>query len=173
MSRKRLLAAAICVTALHGASHAADPQAERGKYLVQIGGCNDCHTPGNFLGHRDTTRTLGGSDVGFAIPKMGVFVAPNLTPDKATGLGNWSNEQIARAITSGVRPDGRILAPVMPWRDFAALTTSDALAIAAYLKTLPPISNKVPGPFGPNDQPTVFVMSVQTPEQFAEHLATK
>jgi len=68
------------------AARAADPQVERGKYLVDVGGCTDCHTPGNFLGHPDMARYLGGSDVGFALPGQGVFVGPNLTPDKETGL---------------------------------------------------------------------------------------
>jgi mono/diheme cytochrome c family protein len=142
-------------------AHAADPQVERGKYLVAIGGCTDCHTPGNFLGHPDMTRYLGGSDVGFSAPGMGVFVGPNLTPDKETGLGSWSAQQIVTAITTGKRPDGRLLVPMMPWRGLAVLTQPDALAIAAFLKSLAPVSNKVPGPFGPNDEPTVFVMSVQ------------
>ncbi len=154
--------ATMAAVAVPGSSgHAADPQAERGKYLVSIGGCSDCHTPGNFLGHRDMSRYLGGSDVGFGIPGLWVFVGSNLTPDNETGLGGWTAQQIVTAITAGTRPDGRMLAPVMPWRDFAALTKADALAIAAYLKSLPPVSHKVPGPFGPNEQPDVFVMSVQ------------
>ena len=135
-------------------------QIKRGLYLVNIGGCNDCHTPGSFLGKRDESRTLGGSDVGFGIPGMGVFVGPNLTPDRETGLGSWTNEQIVTAIRTGKRPDGRMLAPVMPYNDFSHMTKEDALAVATYLKSLPPISNRVPGPFGPADKPDVFVMSV-------------
>ena len=152
-----MLAAALSIVS----ANAADTAVERGKYLVRLGGCSDCHTPGTFLGHPDPTHYLGGSDVGFGIPGVGVFVGSNLTPDKETGLGNWTAQQIVTAITTGQRPDGRILVSSMPWRDFANLTRSDALAIAAYLQTLPPISHKVPGPFGPAEQPTVFVMSVQ------------
>ncbi|MEA2839318.1 MAG: hypothetical protein QOF41_648 [Methylobacteriaceae bacterium] len=154
------VALATAVVTLPQQAFAQSAQTKRGLYLVNIGGCNDCHTPGSFLGKRDTTRTLAGSDVGFGIPGMGVFVGPNLTPDKETGLGNWTNEQIVTAIRTGKRPDGRMLAPVMPYNDFAALTKEDALAIAAYLKSLPAISNKVPGPFGPADKPDVFVMTV-------------
>jgi mono/diheme cytochrome c family protein len=150
-------------------AQAANPQVERGKYLVGIMGCTDCHTQGHFFGHPDETRYLGGSDVGFGIPHLGVFVGPNLTPDKETGLGNWTARQIVTAITKGERPDGRILAPSMPWRGFSALTQPDALAIAAYLKTLPPVKNKVPGPFGPNDTPTVFVLSPQPGVAYAAH----
>jgi mono/diheme cytochrome c family protein len=139
---------------------AVDTRIERGQYLVAIAGCGDCHTPGSLIGHPDQARFLGGSDVGFAIPGEGVFVGPNLTPDHDTGLGSWSEQQIVTAITTGARPDGRMLAPVMPWPGFSHLTRSDALAIAAYLKSLPAVRHKVPGPFGPDEKPDVLVMSV-------------
>lgn len=147
----------------HGAG-AADPAAvARGKYLVTLGGCHDCHTPGYFLGKPDMARFLGGSDVGFELPGLGVFYGPNLTPDQATGLGGWTDAQIMTAIQKGERPDGRMLAPVMPWHALAALTPQDAQAIVAFLRTLPPVSNKVPGPFGPDQAPTSFVMKVVPP----------
>jgi mono/diheme cytochrome c family protein len=136
---------------------AAESQINRGKYLVAFGGCNDCHTPGYFLGHPDNSKELGGSDVGFAIPSLGVFVGPNLTPDKETGLGRWTIDEIVAAITTGARPDGRILAPIMPWRGLSHLTPSDARAIAAYLKSIPAVKNQVPGPFGPGEKPSVLV----------------
>jgi mono/diheme cytochrome c family protein len=148
--------------------HAADAQVARGEYLVQIIGCTDCHTPGSLLGRPDTAKYLSGSDVGFAIPGQGVFVGPNLTADKETGIGTWSAEEIVAAITTGERPDGRMLAPVMPWQDFSQLTRSDAQAIAAYLKSLPAIRSKVPGPFGPAQTPTVLVMSVQPGDVYAK-----
>jgi len=150
-------------TALLGVSsnraNAADAaQIARGKYLVAVIGCGDCHTPGTFLGKPDMTHFLGGSDVGFGIPGRGVFVAPNLTPDKETGLGTWTTKQIVTALTTGKRPDGRVLAPIMPWQDFAHLKRWDAFAIAAYLKSLKPVKHAVPGPFGPNQKVSVFVM---------------
>ena len=141
---------------------ATDP-VERGRYLVSFAGCNDCHTPGYFFGMPDMSRMLGGSEVGFEIPGVGVFHGPNLTPDMETGLGSWTEEQIITAFTAGKRPDGRELAPIMPWRAFANLTAEDKTAIAAYLKSLPPVVNKVPGPFGPNDTPTSFVMRIVPP----------
>ena len=151
-----IIAVAICV----GNAHAASRQVERGKYLVTLGGCNDCHTPGYFFGKPDAAKYLGGSDVGFAIPGLGVFVGPNLTPDKQTGLGNWTKQQIVTALTTGKLPDGRTLAPIMPWRAFSHLTKSDAQAVAAYLQSLPPVQHQVAGPFGPTQKPTVFVMTV-------------
>ena len=81
----------------------------RGKYLVTLGGCTDCHTPGSFFGKPDMSKYLGGSDVGFAIPGLGIFVGSNLTPDKTTGLGNWTTEQIVTAFTTGKLPNGRSL----------------------------------------------------------------
>jgi len=61
------------------------------------------------------SRFHGGSDVGFEIPGQGVFVGRNITPDKETGIGSWTPEQIVKAIQVGERRDGRILAPIMPW----------------------------------------------------------
>jgi mono/diheme cytochrome c family protein len=153
------LAAGMSVTTAH-----AESPIERGKYLVNIGGCFDCHTPGYFFGKPDMARYLAGSEVGFELSGLGVFHGPNLTPDKETGLGDWTEEEIIAALQTGKRPDGRILAPIMPWRSFAKLTNSDARAIAVYLKSLPPVSNKVPGPFGSNEKPTSFVMKIVPPE---------
>jgi len=158
-------AAALLLTSAAGAADKTDRQVKRGQYLVTFGGCLDCHTPGYFFGKPDMQRFLGGSEVGFYIPDAGTFYGPNLTPDKATGLGDWSAAQIVTALQTGRRPDGRMLAPVMPWRAFAKLTKADAYAIAAFLKTLPPVSNKVPGPFGPKEQPTSFALKVVPGDQ--------
>ena len=141
----------------------AQDQVARGKYLATFGGCTDCHTPGYFFGKPDAKRYLGGSEVGFEIPGLGVFHGPNLTPDRDTGLGNWSNDEIVAALQTGVRPDKRILAPIMPWKALAQLTKDDAMAIAVYLKSIPAVKNKVPGPFGPAEKPTSFVMKIVPP----------
>ena len=130
-------------------------QLAHGKYLVQLGGCTDCHTPGHLLGKPDMSRFLGGSDVGLEVPGLGVFVAPNLTLDKVT--------------QTGVRPDGRILAPIMPWRAYAGLTKSDVRAIVEYLSNLPAISHKVPGPFGLDEKPAIFRMTILPPEKASQH----
>ena len=161
-SRKTLALTAVALATLAGSAQAQTSRAEvaRGKYLVTFGGCIDCHTPGYFFGKPDMARALGGSEVGFEIPGLGVFYGPNLTPDKETGLGKWTKAQIVTALQKGQRPDGRVLAPIMPWKAFANLTKRDAEAIAAYLKSLAPVSNKVPGPFGPNEKPTSFIMKV-------------
>jgi mono/diheme cytochrome c family protein len=162
--RVGVAAAAVVILAVTvQSSKAADAEIDRGKYLVSLAGCNDCHTPGYFFGKPDMARFLGGSEVGFEIPGLGVFHGPNLTPDQDTGLGTWSAEQIVAAITKGQRPDGRQLAPIMPWHAFANLTGEDARAIVAFLKSLQPVKNKVPGPFGPAETPTSFVMKIVPP----------
>jgi mono/diheme cytochrome c family protein len=161
-----LAAAALVAFSLTRAD--ADPaQVERGKYLVTLGGCNDCHTPGYFLGKPDEARYLGGSDVGFEIPGLGVFVGRNITPDKKTGIGDWTEKQIVTALQTGVRPDGRVLAPIMPWHAFAHLTAADANAIAAYLKSLKPVDHAVPGPFGPGQKVPTFMFRILPPGQTA------
>jgi mono/diheme cytochrome c family protein len=163
-----LVAAVVgAASAIPRAALAQDAQIKRGQYLVTLGGCNDCHTPGYFFGKPDMARFLGGSEVGFEIPGLGVFHGPNLTPDPETGLGKWSAEEIGKAITTGQRPDGRVLAPIMPWHAFANLTGDDVRAIVAFLKSLRPVKNKVPGPFGPSEKPTSFVMKIVPPEAAA------
>ena len=135
-----------CATSTPGndaavASAHQDPVA-RGRYLATIMSCNDCHTPGYFYGAPDTMRRLSGSDVGWIGP-WGVVHARNLTPDPETGIGNWSAEEIVHALRTGNTPDGSQLAPIMPWMNFSnILDENDAMAIAAYLKSLPPIKHK-------------------------------
>ena len=99
-----------------------------------------------------------------AHPGLGIFYPPNLTPDPETGLGGWSEAEIATAIRTGVRPDGRELAPMMPWRSYAALTDEDALAVAAYLKSLPPVRHAVPPPTGPDAKAPAPYLGVIMPE---------
>ena len=163
MRRVIQFVAVLALTMAGVAKVAADDRVARGEYLVRFGGCTDCHTPGYFFGKPDLSRFLGGSDVGFDLPEMGTFVGPNLTPDNETGLGRWSRDEIITAIQTGVRPDGRILASIMPWRAFAGLTKSDAGAIADYLKSLPPVSRKVQGPFGSGEKPPVPRMMLVLP----------
>ena len=114
----------------------------RGRYLVTIMSCNDCHTPGYLYGAPDTSRRLSGSDLGWTGP-WGVVHARNLTPDMETGIGSWTIEQIVTALRTGNTPDGSQLAPIMPWMNYSnILDPDDAVAIASYLKSLPPIVHK-------------------------------
>jgi mono/diheme cytochrome c family protein len=161
----RTVGASAALLRLSLAALADDSQIARGRYLVTIAGCSDCHTPGALLGAPDMKRYLGGADVGFSIPGQGVFVGQNLTPDKDTGLGGWTTEQIVTALRQGKRPDGTVLSPVMPYASFSHLTDDDALAIAAFLKSLPQISNKVLS-YKSSDTVPISVSAVLPPEVY-------
>ncbi|MCG6857146.1 MAG: cytochrome c [Salaquimonas sp.] len=152
-----------CMSAIGGTAFADEAQVARGKYLVTLGGCTDCHTPGYFLGNPDMDRYLGGSDVGFEMPGLGAFVGRNLTPDKETGLGNWSTDEIVHVLTTGERPDGRMLAPIMPYHAIAQLTDEDVRAIALFLQSLKPVKHEVPGPFGVGEEVSTFMFRVLPP----------
>lgn len=159
----RDLGVAACIVTLVGCGPSVDP-VKRGEYLIAIASCGDCHTPGAALGNAELDKKFGGGNVGFQMP-TGTYFPPNLTPDKDTGLGNWTEEQIVTAIRTGVRPDGRQLAEVMPYKLwYSQLTDDDAMAIAKYLKSLAPISNKVPGPFGQSETPTGPYFSLVMPQ---------
>jgi hypothetical protein len=70
-------------------------------------------------------------------------ITPNITPDKTTGIGNWTDAQIITAMTDGVTPSGTHLSPPMPWPWFKNMTQSDLEAVVAYLRTIPAVDNKV------------------------------
>ncbi|MBV7338012.1 c-type cytochrome [Chloroflexi bacterium TSY] len=110
---------------------------ERGLYLASITRCGRCHTPRNDDGSLDWSRPLAGAPFRDTI-------APNLTPDELTGLGEWSDQEIADFLRTGLYSDGTEAHPGMKGqtdRGLKDLTDDDALAIAAFLKSLPPIEN--------------------------------
>jgi len=150
---------------------------ERGKFLVTVGGCDDCHTPKNF-GPRgpemDMTRRLSGHPAGMEIPPVdtslinqwvylshdltmavgpwGVSFSANLTPDNETGIGTWQPEMFITAMKTGKHlgvAEGRPILPPMPWQNLAQLPEEDLKCMFAYLKSLPAIKNKVPDPMPP------------------------
>ena len=117
---------------------------ERGSYLVNtIMTCGNCHTP------KGPPAAVAGKDFSggltFDEPPFKV-TASNITPDKVTGIGNWTDAQIKTAILTGKRPDGVQLAEVMPTSFYPILTEGDLNAIVAYLRSLKPVTNKVPAP---------------------------
>lgn len=118
----------------------------RGKYLVDsVTGCLGCHSPvdESVSGEPPLPGRLGaGRDFGLMPGFPGHIRAPNLTPDPDTGLGSWTDGEIVRAIREGVSKDGRPLFPMMPYGSYGkSLSDADALAIVAYLRTLPAIKN--------------------------------
>lgn len=122
------------------ASPAADPTS-RGKYLVTMASCTDCHTPMD-KGQPIKEKYLGG---GTHFTANGhTVVVSNITQDKATGIGGWTDAQIERAIRFGQRPDGRMLNPIMPWAAYNRLSADDMKAIIQYLRTVPAVSSEKP-----------------------------
>jgi len=138
---------------------AAAPQDKlaRGKYLVTIAGCNDCHTPGTLYGAPDMTRMLSGSELGWSGP-WGTTYAANLTPDPSTGLGNYTEDDLVTAFRTGHKKDGAPVLPPMPWPNYAQFTDEDAYAVAAFLKSIPPVVHAVPKNLPPKAKaPTALV----------------
>lgn len=122
---------------------ASDPTA-RGAYLVNsVMGCTDCHTPLDpATGAPLMDKYLAGRQP-YEGP-WGIVYGGNITPDKETGIGSWSNDEIKRAILTGVAKDGRRLI-LMPWYAYSSLTAEDADAVVAYLKNgLPAVNNPIP-----------------------------
>jgi mono/diheme cytochrome c family protein len=157
-------AALLALAAWPAAAQNAEPGTlARGQYLAAIMDCGGCHTGGALIGKPDPALALAGSAIGFQIPDVGTFYPPNLTPDRETGLGAWSAAEIVTAVRTGVRPDGRILAPIMPWHAYAALTDADAAALAAYLKSIPPVRNATPPITGPSETPPAPYFAVVVP----------
>jgi mono/diheme cytochrome c family protein len=115
----------------------------RGTYLVQgIVACGNCHTPKNADGTPIAGMEMAGN---FTIqePPFTAYAA-NITPDDETGIGTWSDDEIARAIREGIRPDGSIIGPPMPSLFYRDMSDRDVMAIVTYLRTVPPIKNEVP-----------------------------
>jgi cytochrome c553 len=161
-----------------GADSPADDRVARGKYLVTFGGCHDCHTPhkmGPQGPEEDMTRALSGhpSDMTVTPPAApggpwlfvgagsftawagpwGVSFTANLTPDKETGLGNWTEEQFIMALRTGRHEGkGRPILPPMPFKYVSSLTDDDLKSVFAYLRSIPPVKNKVPAPIDPPEE---------------------
>lgn len=151
---------------------------ERGKFLVTVGGCDDCHTPKNFGPNGpelDMSRRLSGHPAGTIVPPVdtslihqwaymshdlttavgpwGVTFSANLTPDNMTGIGTWQPEMFVNAMKTGKHlgvTEGRPILPPMPWQNMAQLPEEDLKCMFAYLKSLPAVENKVPDPIPPH-----------------------
>jgi len=149
--------------------------AMRGMYIVSTSGCNDCHTPWVFnkdlgmpvpdmtrmlMGHpagepdsatkinpKTDLALIGGDFTSFTLP-FGIVYSANLTPDKETGLGNWTEEMFIKALRTGMHlgAEGRPILPPMPWPEFRNFNDEDLKAIFAFLKTIPAIHNPVADP---------------------------
>lgn len=124
---------------------------DRGGYLVEsILGCGNCPTSGTLTGEPIASRNLGGGGLTLSVPPF-AGVASNITPDRETGIGSWTDVEIKQAIVCGKRPShGRLsnteLAVVMATPFFEALTPSDLDAAVSHLRSVPAIRNEVAAP---------------------------
>lgn len=111
----------------------ADTPVERGEYLVYAGGCITCHTE-----DRDAAERLAG---GRALESpFGTFYSPNITPDRETGIGSWSDEDFVRAFHEGESPDGHAYFPAFPYTSYTGMSREDLLDLKAYLFSLEPVT---------------------------------
>ena len=117
---------------------------ERGAYLVEYLGCPLCHTPFDKDDRMMQELRMAGGQM-FGMGPFGDFVSRNLTPDEETGLGKATDEQIISAITKGIKINGDRMMPFpMSWPSYAGLSDNDLAALIAYMRSLPPIYNKIP-----------------------------
>jgi len=119
---------------------------ERGKYVATSIGCLYCHSPHDWS-KRDDPTLAGMTGAGQQLPYLdlpGKVYAPNLTPDKETGAGNWTDDMLARAIREGIGHDGRALFGIMPFAHYRNMPDEDLASIIVYLRSLPAIRNALP-----------------------------
>src|SRR6195256_7097587 len=137
---RAILATILLCTAFGFDQGQADPSAEtiaRGKALTEAADCASCHTA-------DPAKPLAGGKK-IDTPFGGIY-SPNLTPDRDTGLGAWSDDEFYRALHEGVARNGARYYPAFPYPNFTKITRDDVLAIRAYLATLAPVRNTPPPP---------------------------
>lgn len=137
--RAAICAAAMMLPALPAAAQS-DPVA-RGRYLVEsIAGCGNCHTPKGPQGDLPGMNLAGGVVIEEAPFRA---VTSNITPDPETGIGRWTDAQVVRAIREGIRPDGSLIGPPMPFELYRGISDRDVAAMVAYLRTVPAVRNTV------------------------------
>ncbi len=111
----------------------------RGAHVLKMASCAECHTP------REKGKPLAGKDLagGQAFRDKGhAMIMPNITQDKETGIGGWTDQQIEAAIRFGQRPDGKVISPVMPWPSYNGMDKEDMKALIAYLRTVPAVKSE-------------------------------
>ncbi len=112
-----------------------DERIKRGEYLFALAGGCGCHTV------PEKTPHVGGRK--FPVP-LGTVYSTNITQDKETGLGNWSDQEIYNAMVKGIRPNGEKLLPVMPYEAYSGMSEEDLRDMIAYIKTLKPVRSEIP-----------------------------
>lgn len=145
----------------------------QGRYLARIMSCGDCHTPGTFYGDPDTSRAMSGSEMGWRGP-WGVRYAANLTPELDTGIGYWTAAELAKALRTGIRPDGTKIGAPMPIQNIMQITEDDAEALAVFFMSLKPVKHQVPAALPPGVEPKGPVLDFPPPSAWdAPHAAAE
>ena len=144
MNTLSTLALSAVIAASAGAASARDTAViERGRYLMQgVVACGNCHIARDDKGQPLFDKGLSGGLL-FDEPPFKAYAA-NITPDPDTGIGKWTDTQLAKAIREGVRPDKRVIGPPMPIEFYRHLSDADLVAIIAYLRAQPAVRNEVP-----------------------------
>ncbi|HMK23549.1 MAG TPA: c-type cytochrome [Terriglobales bacterium] len=137
----------------------------RGRYLTQgLLGCETCHTPRDWTKHG--APPLPGKELAgqrFELSGFpGHLVAPNLTPDRETGAGTWTDDQIARAIREGIKHDDTTLFPMMPYMVYREMSDEDLASVVVYLRSVPAVRNPLP-PIQVNFPVNLLVRGVPRP----------
>ena len=126
--------------------------------MVELLGCGACHTNGALLGEPDWDRQLAGSRTGIAYTNPlgnefpGIIYPPNITPESETGIGAWSDRQIADAIRAGIGRHTKRRIATMPWQGYTKMTDEDVDAIVRYLRTVKPVKHQVPDAVEPGQR---------------------
>jgi mono/diheme cytochrome c family protein len=138
---KTIIGAMLALLIVPSAPARADAAVERGCYLVDtVAACTNCHTPKGPNGPLPGKRLAGGDVIKH---RDFAAVVPNVTPDKQTGIGRWTDNEIVLAIREGRRPDGSVLGPAMPSRSYRGLGDDDVRAIVACLRAATPVNNPI------------------------------
>src|SRR5258708_2295171 len=118
----------------------------QGKYLVDgVMGCFGCHTDADWSkpGAPPVAGREGSGHI-WSDQNLPWLIAPNITPDKETGIGTWSDDALARAMREGIGHDGRALFPIMPYPNYRQMSDEDLASVIAYVRTVPAVLNQLP-----------------------------
>ncbi len=136
---------ALSLSALGAASVAASPSAAgdpaKGRYIVAANGGCDCHGP-DLAGFKEDAPAAQSGEMFRGA--FGSVTAKNITPDKETGIGDWTDDEVINAIRNGVDADGMPLFPIMPYVSFHFMSNTDVADLVAFLRTIPAVRNDVP-----------------------------
>ena len=144
---------------------------ERGAYVAAFAGCAACHTAVDDDGRPETGKAFAGGLEVRGDGGVGVWRSANITPDNTTGIGTWTDEEIVRAIRTGVTHDGSRLLPIMPYPYYQRMSDGDAYALVVFLRAQEPVTRRVPPSEGLAVLPEIVTTPPRVPEPKLDPLA--